>query len=121
MQEQINIMVSSGCVDAIKNDDADRSDRLNDDLKSSNSLGGLLSSYHKGANISYEIDHSSLDLDNQGVGLFRVDYIVHKYSGCKDKDLDEEHEMTVNVVVNLTTHEATLLGENIPERDPDEF
>jgi hypothetical protein len=79
----------------------------------------LIARYHKGGDVSYSI--SDLEVDEEGQGYMIVDYTIHIYSGCRDMVLDEESDLTVNIAIDLESGEALLTGEEIPEREPDNY
>ncbi|GAA3969154.1 hypothetical protein [Mucilaginibacter dorajii] len=121
MEYNATITLSSACVEAIRDGDVNMLDILYEELDGHIAIEKMLAQYHSGASISFKIDEGSLDIDTDGFGEFSVEYIKHVYSGCKDVDMDEEHEMLIEIVLNMLSAQATLSGEDILEREPDTY
>ena len=67
------------------------------------------------------IDEESVSMNEAGNGTFRVNFTIGILDGCADIDRSQLDDMLVSISTNLQTGEILLLGENIPERQPDDF
>jgi hypothetical protein len=119
MQEIRRITLDQDILDAIASDDDERLTELEDELSYSDDFESMLGCYHDSGQVTYEI--TNIEVDEDGQGTLEVSYTAHKYSGCKDIDLDEEDDMIVDISIDMTTGEMTLTGADIPDRDPDTY
>jgi acid phosphatase class B len=87
-------------------------------------VSALLTSYHwneRGVVHSVLISRESIQMDSSGMGQFKVSYGVNIHYGCSDIDIELSKTMLIGIHINLQTGEALLIGEDIPEREPDSF
>lgn len=119
MQEIRTITVLSDCLEAIKSEEFDRLELLQEELEDNNDIKSLIGSYHDSGQVTYNVNDLRVDVNGQG--FIDVNYIAHKYSGCRDVDLDEDGDMTIDIDMDVETGRTTLTGENWPEREPDEY
>lgn len=64
------------------------------------------------------------EINAKGVGYLYVEYQVEYYYGCADQNTTTEEEMNIDVTINLSTGEITLVGEerqDRQEREPDDY
>ena len=66
------------------------------------------------------IEESSLVMD-QGKGKVTVRYTLGMLDGCSGIDKSEKDSMTISINANHESGEVLLVGENFPEREPDDF
>jgi hypothetical protein len=119
MQETRTLNLFRDTLDAIQTDNDDRLDLLQDELENNDDLESMLGSYHDSGQVTYTVD--DLEVDEDGCGYLEVGYTAHKYSGCRDMDLDEEGEMRILINIDFSTGRMTVIGEKWPDRDPDEY
>jgi hypothetical protein len=89
-----------------------------------NDISSLLSSYHwaeKGSVEKVEIDLDSIMIDEKGNGRFKVKYAINIHYGCSDIDTDLDKSMFITINTDMDSQKAILMGEYIPEREPDDF
>jgi len=123
MQERRAIDLSGEVCNAIRHDAGAKQNLLIAKLKEQeSSILEMLVSYH------YESRGQVSDLLFEDVtfhdpfsGTFKINYKVNYFVGCSDINFDEKASMTFYFKVDMASHTLELLGENIPERGPDEF
>lgn len=89
-----------------------------------NDISSLLTSYHwteKGSVEMMEIDLDSIIIDEKGNGGFKVRYAINIHYGCSDIDIYLDKSMSININTDIISQKAILIGEYIPEREPDDF
>jgi len=127
MQESVNIDLSEETLNLLNNNNNDSNtiDSLYEELTNihKDKICSLLTGYceERGVVYNFKIEKETLNIDNLGKGSFSVNYDINIYSGCKDMNHDKEAQMEIEIIINLTNGSADLIGEDKPERDPDEY
>lgn len=125
MQETQTITISKIILETIIGDSHERLRVIGNELaKQQDNICSLLTSYHweeRGKVHAIEIDDSSIKVDKNGEGHFTVKYGTNIHYGCSDRDINSDNMMTISIKVNLQTGSTLLTGENIPDREPDNY
>ena len=121
MQEQIRFKLSNELLQQDAIDEASINKELQINLKS---IESLLQSYHfkaRGRVFDVSIKTDSVELLNQNMAKMLVIYAVGQFNACADLDFNERASMEILIDIDKEGSEATLTGEFIPEREPDEI
>ncbi|RYD93045.1 MAG: hypothetical protein EOP54_19830 [Sphingobacteriales bacterium] len=125
MQESVSIILSQNTIQAIAGSSDDRLTMLCAGLQNHKyTLASMLTSYHwdeRGIVYGLEIDEKSISIDKYGQGSFIVKYGINIHYGCSDKDIELDKHMIVTINTDLNAATTTLTGENVIEREPDDF
>jgi len=123
MQERAQFEISALVIESLKAGLVGADDTLlNELLSNQKQVEDLLISYHfrsRGRVYNVRIDKPVLNDD--GSGFFNVRYSIGHFNACADVDTSEDERMKIQFEVNLQTGILFLVGEFIPEREPDEF
>ncbi|HEY0054459.1 MAG TPA: hypothetical protein VGB63_03795 [Pedobacter sp.] len=121
MQEQIRFKLSNDFLQQHIINEASVNKELQFNLKL---IESLLQSYHykaRGRVFDVAIQNDSVELLNQDMAKVLVIYSVGQFNACADLDFNERTSMEMLVDIDKDVSEATLTGEFIPEREPDEI
>ncbi len=121
MQEQVRFKLSNEFLKQSIIDEASINTELELNLKS---IESLLQSYHFKARervFDVNIKNDSVELLNQSMAKMLVTYSIGQFNACADLDFNERASMEMLIDIDKESAEATLTGEFIPEREPDEI
>lgn len=122
----ININLDPITLTSITKNSFNKENLLYDDLeKHKQNLIGLLDGYiykdTRGNVYDLTIEKETVVVDIHGNGGFIVLFDVHYYFGCIDQNKIDEEQMYMTININLSTGVAKICGEDIQEREPDEY
>ena len=121
MQEQTTFQLSEEFIEKYHSHTEILKTELSQQLKK---IEELLISYHfksRGRVCNVNIIDGSVQLLGQLMGKFVVSYTIGQFNACADVDFNEQASMEMLIDIDLNAKIATITGEFIPEREPDEF
>lgn len=126
MNEKTAVALSNSHLNALVEDGNDQREMLAGVLHENEStILNLLSGYYfqkRGKVHSLTIDQDHIQFKNKTSGSFTTTFHVNYNNGCQDLNYDIENErMTIQFKLDTTNKMLELFGEEVPERDPDEF
>lgn len=125
MQEQEVIELKGMMFNSLViSDENSKATVLADLKKNQKKIEDLLVSYHfreRGRVYDVQIDDNSLTQFSEQKLQFRVLYKIGHFNACADKDTSETAGMKIILEVDQEEGRAQLIGEYIPEREPDEL
>lgn len=87
-------------------------------------IEALLVGYHfssRGRVFNVSIEEDSLNEESSLEGYFKVNYFIGQFNACADLDFTDGAFMQISYKMNPADNSLTLIGEDVPEREPDEF
>ncbi|GEM_PF-6047097 len=67
------------------------------------------------------VDKHSIKLFPNGKGSFQADFDISYYFGCSDQNTSREESMSMDFEIDIANSEIKIIGENLPEREPDNY
>lgn len=126
MNEKSAITLSDSLLKALTENSNKAPEIVNEVLQENKSeILNLLSGYYfqkRGKVHKLSFDEEHLKFDDNTSGSFMASFHVNYNNGCQDLNYDIENErMTIRFKLDMTKKILELFGEEVPERDPDEF
>lgn len=125
MEERITLKLSEETIDRLKDDSELNHKYLYEDLITNlEEIRLMITGYFfvdRKRVYDLIIEKSSLVINQQGKGKVTVRYTLGMLDGCSGIDKSQEDSMNISINTNLEAGEVLLVGENFPEREPDDF
>lgn len=125
MIEQVEIALSKKAIDALENVQEIRKELLLSDLENNvTSITQMLSNYYfesRGRVFDLKIEENSIFFEDQLTGHLKIHFSLNYFMGCQDLTYDDKGSMKIQFKVNPQDKIIKLIGEDIRERDPDQY